>query len=394
MVATCAALGAITWALTHRAPSLLVRLGLTGASLYIGSVMWPHRPLLLGPGLPGPRPAGRRGPHGPSSPRRRRLAVGERARELAHGARGPRLLLRSGPACDGDEGLQERRVLLGSAAAWPSACSTPTALPCWCSRSASCHVARVAGGDRRVAGHRLLPAPRTGRSCCCFVGRHRRASAGTRRGGPTIPLVVFGVAAITRAAQRPGRRPGAAAGTGRRLRRRAGHGCRSASRPSDDRSLALGVVMIALAVMSVGRTRTSPTTATRSPPTAGCATTTSTRPATGSSPGSSSGTSSRPATAPRAPSSWTTASRSIPPEVVGRPPAAPARGTRVGGGAGALRARCRPLGGRLRPRPSCSSGTTTGPSPTRTTTGSSRCPPAEPGATSAQSPKIDVVLSL
>lgn len=48
MVATGAVLGLLTWALTRPAPSLLVRLALTGAGLYIGSVMWPHRPLLLG----------------------------------------------------------------------------------------------------------------------------------------------------------------------------------------------------------------------------------------------------------------------------------------------------------------------------------------------------------
>lgn len=48
MVVTCAALGAACWGLTRPAPSLLVRLGLTGGALLVGTGMWPHRPLLLG----------------------------------------------------------------------------------------------------------------------------------------------------------------------------------------------------------------------------------------------------------------------------------------------------------------------------------------------------------
>jgi hypothetical protein len=48
MVLTGLALGALTWALTARAPSALVRFGLSAAVLAIGSTGWTHRPLLLG----------------------------------------------------------------------------------------------------------------------------------------------------------------------------------------------------------------------------------------------------------------------------------------------------------------------------------------------------------
>lgn len=48
MVATCAALGLLAWLLTRAAPSLLVRFGITATALYVGTVMWTHRPLLLG----------------------------------------------------------------------------------------------------------------------------------------------------------------------------------------------------------------------------------------------------------------------------------------------------------------------------------------------------------
>ena len=48
MVALTAALGALSWALTRRSDSLLVRIGLTAVSLYIGATMWSQRPLLFG----------------------------------------------------------------------------------------------------------------------------------------------------------------------------------------------------------------------------------------------------------------------------------------------------------------------------------------------------------
>jgi hypothetical protein len=251
MVATCAALGAITWALTHRAPSLLVRLGLTSVSLYIGSVMWPHRPLLLGLVFLGVALLAAEGRMDP----RPLLAVGWLWVNV-HGSWPMGLVALGcfyvGARLDGDEALQERRSLLwlGGGMALgvlnpygPALLLFPVHL---LSRRESLEgiVEWQAIDFSRATDWAFLLLLVVG-----IVGIRRNPSWRA-----TIPLAVFGVAAITGLRNVPVTvlvvLPGLAAGFAD-VRAMAADRQSPLGRPL----AALGVVMIALSVMSVGRTQ-------------------------------------------------------------------------------------------------------------------------------------------
>lgn len=251
MVATCAALGGITWALTRRAPALLVRLGLTGVALYIGATMWPHRPLLLGLLGLGLALLGAEGRLDP-----RVLAPVGWLWLNVHGSWPMGLValacLYLGARLDGDEGVAERRSLLwlggGMAAGLlnpygPALLLFPLQL---LSRRESLE---------GIVEWQAIDFSRG--SDWAFLLLVVVAVVGIRRNPSwraTVPLVVFGAAAVTGLRNVPVAvlvmLPGLAAGfadVG---------GIESDRRSPMARPLvALGVAIVGLAVVSVGRTQ-------------------------------------------------------------------------------------------------------------------------------------------
>jgi hypothetical protein len=250
MVASCAVLGAITWALTSRAPSLLVRLGLTTVALFIGSFAWPHRPLLLGLvglGLAMLAAEGRMDP--------RPLLVVGWAWVNVHGSWPMGLValgcLYLGARLDGDEGLQERRSLLWLGGGMALGALNPYG------PALLLFPLRLLSRRESLEGIVEWQAIDFSRPTdWAFLLLLVLGIIGVRRNPTwraTIPLVVFGAAAVTGLRNVPicvlVILPGLAAGF-------ADVRAMTSDRPSPlGRPLvALGVVLIAVAVVSVGRT--------------------------------------------------------------------------------------------------------------------------------------------